>query len=195
MAALYMCMHFNRSRAVVVVTLVFAASAFACSSAPPDSTLASDINGNNANGSSGNTVPKKTTGTTSTGGSNTAAPAPTTPTPAPTVAPDGGVPTPVPVGNGQCASSLDLSSCLDCCDPQNALALDDDAWDQCVCTSACAAQCGNNFCAGGPPTAACQQCLQADTACGQQADAACNANAACAAALACVQSSSCDAKP
>lgn len=190
-------MHLIRSRVLAATAFVTAACAFACSSAPPDGTLAGEINGNDP-ASSGSTVPKKTT---STGGStsNTGSTGSTgntggTPTPTPTPTADAGV---TPVGTGQCASSADFDTCLDCCDPQNALEVDNAAFGQCVCQSpgVCAAQCATSFCAGLDPTAACEQCLDAATQCDQTADAACNANAGCAAALACVTSSGCDAKP
>src|SRR5262249_33001623 len=38
----------------------------------------------------------------------------------------------------------------------------------CICGGACAMQCGNNACAGGMPSAACQQCIQDPNGCGNQ---------------------------
>jgi hypothetical protein len=94
-----------------------------------------------------------------------------------------------------CTSSASYEACYQCCDPTKAVEPAIDAFGLCACQNpgTCAAQCGNNYCSGQQPTAACEQCLNAATACEAKADAACGA--ACKAAIACVDTSKCDDKP
>jgi len=186
------------TRSRIVVSLV-AVALFACSSAPPDTTLDGELNSGNSAKSS--KTPSKTSGT----GTNTGTAQQTNPTdPADPAAPaNPAAPatptTPAPAGNGQCAGQQTADACFQCCDTASpgGFDVDSQAFGQCVCETpgTCAAACATSFCAGGPPTAACEQCLNGATQCEAQAEAACNANAACAAAFACSDSSGCNAKP
>jgi hypothetical protein len=183
--------------------------AVACSAAPEGS-----IGGGQDNQTAGdkNKLPAQSTSPTNPTNGTNANPSnpsnPSNPTPSdptnPTPATDGGTtptPTPTPTGDPQvCAASADFQGCFDCCDQQNAGGFDVDAqaWNTCACqANVCGAACGNNFCAGQDPSAACEQCLGSDTTlqCDQQAETACQASAACSGAMTCIETAKCFDKP
>ena len=120
-----------------------------------------------------------------------------TPAPTPTPLPDGGVaPAPSPADQ-QCAAATDMWACFDCCDAAHpgGWEVAEQAFDDCVCQTACAQACGGNYCQGGQPSAACEQCLDNAVQCDDAANTACAANANCAASDACAQASACETKP
>jgi len=143
--------------------------------------------------------------TTTTGDAGESSPegqrqGPTTPadtdnTPAP--ATDAGT---TPPATGVCASNATKTSCFRCCEDQNPQGIKflTQAFDDCACGTGagnCAAECAGSFCAGAPPSATCEQCLNVANTCQVQADTACEQNTVCAAMFACDQSSQCAAKP
>lgn len=181
------------SRAVVVLGTVVFALAAACSSAPPPNDLSEDQS---------ETTPTKkpakdnSSSSSSGGNNNTSSSSSSGSTPKP----PGGDPqqpnTPAPAGN--CAAEANADACFDCCSKGNEAGLDQayQVFDTCACQTpgVCKTQCGNNYCAGQQPTAACETCLQGAQQCGQQADQACAANAQCKAAVDCFDASQCENK-
>lgn len=182
----------SRSR---IVFSVIAFALVACSSAPPDSPLQGEVNPSsankkkNTNKTTNDDSEGDTTGTQDTQ-SGDLDPA----TPGDPAAPG----TPAP-GTGQCAGQQTFDTCMQCCDQAapGGFDIDAQAFGQCVCESpgTCAAACGGSYCAGGQPTPACEQCLEAAVQCSTQAETVCNSNASCAAAFSCYDSSGCEAKP
>jgi hypothetical protein len=173
--------------------------AVACS-APPAGSIGSGEQDQTDDGDK--KLPTSSTSPTNPAPSNDA-PSPSTTDPAPAPAatpapvPDGGV-TPVPSpADQQCAAAADMFACFDCCDAAHpgGWEVADQAWGDCVCQTACAQACGGNFCQGGQPSVACEQCLDNAQQCDQAADAACAADANCAASRACEQASACETKP
>jgi hypothetical protein len=96
-----------------------------------------------------------------------------------------------------CAKETTFDACYECCVPDpTAMDPGDRVFLQCACAAnACRSQCQSNFCTNQAPSAACEQCLQNQNACQQQADTACAADARCKAASACLDTSDCAAKP
>jgi hypothetical protein len=175
---------------------VFGFLVVAACSAPPAGTLGSNDQDQTADGDE--KLPASSTSATDPAKSSN--PAPNTPIPSsdsvPAAGPEGGASTTPPTA-GSCSSSADWMSCVDCCGQQNpgGFEVDGQAWNDCICQTACASACGANYCNGGDPSAACEQCMQNAPQCDQAAETACQANASCAAAIACVQNSQCEAKP
>lgn len=180
------------SRAVVVLGSVVFALAAACSSAPPLNDLSEDES---------ETTPTKkpakdNSSSSSSGGSNnTSSSSSSGSTPTPPGDPQEPN-TPAPAGN--CAAEANADACFDCCAKGNEQGLDQayQVFDTCACQTpgVCKTQCGNNYCAGQQPSAACETCLQGAQQCGQQADQACAANAQCKAAVDCFDASQCENK-
>lgn len=184
------------SRALVVVGSFVFALAAACSSAPPPNDLSEDedettpakkpAKDTNTSSSSGGTNNNTSSSSSSSGN---------TPTP------PGGDPqqpnTPAPAGT--CSAEANADGCYECCAKGNEAGLDAayQVFDTCACQTpgVCKAQCGNNYCAGQQPSAACETCLQGAQQCGQQADQACAGNAQCKAAIDCFDASQCENKP
>lgn len=127
------------------------------------------------------TTPSDDSPSPSPSSTSTTTPAPTSPS----------TPTDPPPSN-QCGGKQG-DACIDCCVGGNdqASAAADQAFESCICQSACASACGSSLCKGGQPSAACQQCMQGTG--GQQCETAwvnaCNANAACRAIEQCIQTS------
>jgi hypothetical protein len=172
----------------------------AACSAPPAGSIGTGEQDQTDNDDDGK-LPATSTSSTDPAKTNNNTPAPAsqnTPTPAtPSPTPDAGtVPTPTPAPN-TCGATTDFFACIDCCDQANpgGFEVDGQAWDNCICQTACAQACGGNFCNGGDPSLACEQCMDNAQQCDQVAETACQGNAACAAAMTCVQSSQCEAKP
>jgi hypothetical protein len=181
-----------------ILVLAGGVMAAACS-APPAGRVGSDDQDQTEDDGKLPATSKNPTEPSNTTNNNAApsTPTPSTTTPAPTPSPEGGTtPAPVP-GTGQCAAAADMFACFDCCDAAHpgGWEVADQAWGDCICQTACAQACGGNFCQGGQPSAACEQCLDTAQQCDAAADAACAANANCAAANACAQSSQCETKP
>lgn len=177
--------------------IVFSLVAFVlvgCSSAPPDSPLEGEVDPAPASRKKKN---QKTnddgegnpTGTQSTQDGDLD----------PAAAGDAAAPgTPAP-GTGRCSAQQTFDTCMQCCDEgfPGGFEVDAQAFGACVCESpgTCAAACAGSYCAGSPPTAACEQCLQSAAQCNTTAEAACKANASCQGVFACVDSSGCQTKP
>lgn len=172
--------------------------AAACS-APPAGGLGTDEQDQTDDDNGGRLPTSSTSSTEPKPGTTNDAPAntqtPPSSTPAPT--PDASAPPVTPPPPDQCNATADWMSCIDCCDQANpgGFEVDGQAWDDCICQTACAQECGGSYCNGGDPSFACEQCMQNAQQCDQAADTACQANAACAAAIACIQSSQCESKP
>jgi hypothetical protein len=173
--------------------------AVACS-APPAGSIGSGEQDQTDDGD--NTLPASSTSSTNPPPSNNALPGSSAdpapaPAPAPTPVPDGGV-TPVPSpADQQCAAAADMFACFDCCDAAHpgGWEVAAQAFDDCVCQTACAQACGGNYCQGGQPSSACEQCLDNALQCDDAANTACAADANCAASSACEQASACETKP
>lgn len=177
---------------------VAAIVATACSGAAP-------VDSGNLGGDTGNQTSGPGTTGTGTGGKPKTSPSGTS-TP-PSSSKDGGAPsnpTPSSPGGGDagtaagmCASSSNQDTCAQCCDPNGATGAADQAFGDCVCQApgTCKTECGNTFCAGQAPSAACSTCLDAAQQCEQVAQTACDGNAACAAASKCMSDSRCAQKP
>jgi hypothetical protein len=120
------------------------------------------------------TTPKKTDSEAPPEGD----PAPT-PTPSPTPAP-----TPAPTIS---CTQTDPDACFDCCNSGSggAYGKADAAFGQCACGGGqCTTACGNDYCTGQPPSAACESCLT--QTCEPAANALCT-TAACKAGQQCAQ--------
>jgi hypothetical protein len=190
-----------------ILAILGGITAAACSSPPAGPIGGQGEDDDNGNGSStsptqpsnnnNNATPGSQNGTGN--GTGTGTGTGTTPTPpsidASTTPPT--TPTTPPASAATCGQKADMFACFDCCDAAHpgGWEVAAQAWDTCMCTQACAAACGSNFCAGGEPTEACFNCMDADQTGGAAADAACAANASCAAADACAQGAACDTKP
>lgn len=181
--------------ALGLFTLGFAA---ACSSAPaPPNDLDRDDDGSNEQ----NATKKPTKSTPAKPPSNDGdQDEGTGPTPAGS-SNDGGTPpsgNPPPANAGKCAGEASADACFSCCEAGNEAGIQAvwQVFDACVCQNpgTCASACGNNYCAGGQPSQACEQCLDGATQCQQQSDQACAANASCKAANDCIEASKCDDK-
>ncbi len=105
-----------------------------------------------------------------------------------------------PPATGACAGSATADACFTCCEQQapQGLPILQQAFGNCVCgtgTGNCAAECGGSFCAGAPPSALCEKCLDAANTCRLQADTACEQTPACNALFQCDDASKCASKP
>ena len=182
-----------------ILALVGGVTAVACS-APPAGSIGSDDQDQTAGDDkklpTSSSSPTNPAPSQNNAPSNDTSPSPSPTPPAPT--PDGGTTpvTPSPADQ-QCAASQDMFACFDCCDAAHPGGWEaaDQAWGTCVCTQVCAQACGNNFCAGGQPSAACEQCLDNAQQCDDAANTACAADPNCAAADACSQAAACESKP
>ncbi len=176
----------NRSNKALGLALVLSFVAVAC--AAPAIPQSDDVSGDDA----AQTTTKK--------------PSPKKPTPSPagSTDPDGAAPSPTPDPSSptptptpaDCSSSASYDACFQCCDAQagGTLGPADNAFGACACDAGgqCASACGQNFCNGQQPSAACEACLT--STCEPAADALCT-GAACKAGVQCLQTSNCDAKP
>lgn len=179
--------------ASVSALAVIVGATVACSSSP----------GDNDPPPLGSLGPSASATTTSTSRTPTPSPSNTgtasaTPSSTPsTDAPDSGTPGTPTTPTNTCSSETTFDACYDCCvtDP-TAMDAGDVVFRQCACAAnTCRSQCQSNFCSNQAPTAACEQCLQNQSACQQQAETACDADAKCKAATTCLDTSGCDAKP
>ena len=184
---------------LAISSILAGVTAVACSAPPPGAIGAADQD--QTDGDDDGKLPTSSTSPTNpsnpNGGTQPTTNEPgTTPTPAP--APPGVDASTPPADAGQCSSTADAWACFDCCDAAHpgGWEVAAQAFDQCVCTQACASVCGSNYCAGGEPSDACIQCLDGSAQqCEAAVDAACAGNASCAAADACAAASQCETKP
>jgi hypothetical protein len=106
---------------------------------------------------------------------------------------------PAPAAGGQCGSQAKAEACFSCCDPtQKAFEAADKSYGDCICAAAkCGTQCAQTACNAANPTEpaqndACDTCLMQNAdACGQAADAVCDADANCKKAADCVEAAKC----
>lgn len=183
----------NKIVASVSALAVLVGATVACSSAPNDPPPLQSF-GPSASATTTSTsrapAPSNSNSNNSNGTSNP------TPTPTPsTDTPDSGTPgTPTPA---MCSSQTTFDACYDCCVPDaTTMSAGEAVFQQCACApSACRTQCLSTYCSNQAPSAQCEQCLQNQSACQQQADTACAADSKCNAAMTCLDTSGCDSKP
>jgi hypothetical protein len=164
----------NHSRLAVCLSSFVALAAFACSSAPVE-TGGADKPSTKAPAGSKNTDKETSTDTDKT---DTEPSKPLSDTAA-------------------CGQKATAQACGACCLEKTPEALDasDKVYGDCVCApTACGTECAASYCSEkenqNEPTAACNTCLDAkEPACGDKADAVCNADPACKAADACLVTS------
>ncbi len=182
----------NKIVASVSALAVFVGATVACSSAPNDPPpLESFGPSASATTTSTSRAPAPSNSNSNNSNNSNSAPTPSTETP------DSGTPSTPGTPTNTCSSETSFDACYDCCvtDP-TAMDAGEIVFQQCACApSACRTQCLSTYCSNQAPSAQCEQCLQNQSACQQQADTACAADTKCNAAMTCLDTSGCDAKP
>jgi len=105
--------------------------------------------------------------------------------------------TPTGADGATCGAKPTADACYECCLPDtSAMEAAAKVYDDCICKTTCASQCGSDYCKNpdAEPSQACQACMETATQCEQQADAACDGNAACKAASTCMDTAKCHDK-
>ena len=181
---------FNSKRLGLALVISLVAVACAAPAIPSDlseddedaDTSDQDITGAGKKKTPSKTTPKPKGETQPEGEGETPPGTPPPSSPPPSNPPPG---TPPP-GGGQCGQQ-DPEACFQCCDTASNgdLGKADEVFFTCACDAQCASACGNNFCNGAQPSAACETCLK--NTCEPAADAACT-SAACKAGMACLNS-------